>query len=212
MIAAYISLPLLSAVDKSKKKATFTYLVVAGFVLGSVIPFVKEWLLPTLSFPFNVIVVGYPILYLLIGYLLAHYDCSAKWKYTIYAAAVVALILHIVGTYTLSMEAGKVVKKFKHLVVAVPYACGIFLVFKTYGNRLLDKFKWLAAFVDWFKKYTFAVYLLHWFVIKVLGGLFTLNTKTLVYRLGMPFVIVPICVVVTMCVRKIPVIKRILPA
>ena len=211
LIGAYLSMPLLSAIDKAKKKSAFTYVAVAGFLLNGLIPFVKDWVLPRMSFPFTVIVVGYPIIYLVIGYLLAHYDCSKKWKCAVYIAAAAALMAHILGTYTLSMEAGTVVKKFKHLVVAVPYACGVFLLFKTYGNRILDRWKWLAVFVDWFKKYTFAIYLLHWFGIKILNHLHPFDTKSLVYRLGAPFVIVPACIGVTMLLRKIPVIRRLLP-
>lgn len=116
---------------------------------------------------------------------------------------------HIFGTYHLSVAVGTVDKTFKNLIVAVPYASGIFLFFKKYGNKIMDTF--VGSIVDCLKRYTFAIYLLHWFVMKLLLALYPFNTQSLIYSLGMPFLIVPICMVITMLLRKIPIVKYIVP-
>jgi membrane-bound acyltransferase YfiQ involved in biofilm formation len=61
------------------------------------------------------------------------------------------------------------------------------------------------------KDYTFAIYLLHSFVMDTLILIFDFNTKSILYRLGMPFIIIPICMVLTFIIRKIKFLKKIVP-
>lgn len=209
LFCAYLCMPLFAAVDKSRRLQVFTYVAVAGYILNVFIPFFRNLFFSHLSFPFSLAIAGSPLVYLVIGYLLSHYDCPAAWKKTIYISAVVALIVHIVGTYYLSMEADSVVKTFKNLIVAVPYASGIFCFFRTYGNRIMDSF--VGKIVDFLKRYTFAIYLLHWFVMKSLLLLYPFNTRQLIYQLGAPIMIIPICIAITFILRKIPILKHIVP-
>lgn len=209
LICAYLCMPLFAAVDKEKRKNVFTYLVVAGYFINSVIPFLKNLFSLDLSFPFSISVAGNPLIFILTGYLLSHYDCSQKQKRGIYALSAAALIVHIAGTYLLSMNAGTAVRTFKNPVISVPYAAGIFLFFKTYGNRIMNGI--VGKVVQFVKRYTFSIYLLHWFVIKGLNYLYPFNVKSIGYRLGMPFFIIPMCILLTMVLRKLPVIKHIVP-
>lgn len=98
---------------------------------------------------------------------------------------------------------------FKNPVISVPYAVGIFLLIKTYGNKIMNGIAGKA--VNYLKKYTFSIYLLHWFVIMGLNQLYAFDTKSMFYRLGMPFVIIPICIALTAILRKLPIIKHIVP-
>ena len=123
--------------------------------------------------------------------------------------AVIALLAHIVGTYFVSMNAGKSMRTFKNIAISLPYASGIFLLVKTYGNKLMDGM--FGKTVNFLKKYTFSIYLLHWFVIKTLNYLYPFDTKSIVYRLGMPFVIIPICIGLTIILRKVPIVKHLVP-
>lgn len=209
LFCAYLSMPLLAAIEKSKRLSVFTYAAVTGFLLNVVIPFFKSTIFTELSFPLSVIVVAYPVIYLVVGYLLSHYDCTPKWCMGIYISAAVALVVHMAGTYILSVNANTVVKTFKHLIVALPYASGIFCFFKSYGNKIMDTAAGKA--VNYLKKYTFSIYLLHWFVMKLFLVLYPFDTTKLIYQLGMPLIIVPVCIVITEIMRRIPVVKYIVP-
>lgn len=209
LFCTYLCIPLFAAVDKSKRLHVFTYVAVAGYLLNVFIPFFRGQFFSHLSFPFSVAVAAYPIIYPVVGYLLSHYDCPAVWKKIIYVSSAAALLVHIVGTYYLSIEADTVVKTFKDLIIAVPYACGIFCFFRTYGNRIMDTF--VGRIVNFLKQYTFAIYLLHWFVMKTLLVLHPINTRHLIYQLGMPLIIIPICIAITFILRKVPVVKHIVP-
>ncbi len=69
----------------------------------------------------------------------------------------------------------------------------------------------VGRIVNFLKQYTFAIYLLHWFVMKTLLVLHPFNTRHLLYQLGMPLIIIPICIVITFILRKVPVVKQIVP-
>ena len=209
LFCVYLCMPLFTAVEKSKRKSSFTYLVIAGYFINALIPFLKKLFSLDVSFPISVYVASNYLVFVAMGYLLSHYDCTKKQKVCIYVMSSIALLAHIVGTYILSMEAGTSIRTFKNVAISLPYASGIFLFLKTHGNRIMDGIT--GKIVNFLKQYTFSIYLLHWFVIKGLNCMFTFHTKSMLYRLGMPFVVIPICVVLTMILRKIPIVKHIVP-
>lgn len=70
-----------------------------------------------------------------------------------------------------------------------------------------------AGIVHFVKKYTFSIYLLHFYVIEVFNEYFGLvNYRTsIIYRLGMPLVVIPITIILTALIRKLRVGKKVLP-
>ena len=50
-------------------------------------------------------------------------------------------------------------------------------------------------------------FLIHWFVIERLVNIMGINTKSIVYRIGGPWVIMLIVIGITWIMRKVPLIK-----
>lgn len=69
----------------------------------------------------------------------------------------------------------------------------------------------IISAIEWLSKYTFPVYLLHWYVMGALVYIFKINAYSLIYRVCAPFLIFMICIIITYFVRKIPLLKRVLP-
>ncbi len=116
------------------------------------------------------------------------------------------------GTYFLSMEAGKVIKTFKgyNNVPCILYSLGIFLFIKDNAQVLRASFIWSS--IERLKGYAFAIYLLHWFVMHSLIRFFHIETHSIIYRLGGIFLVSFICICLTWCIRKVPVLgKKVLP-
>lgn len=65
--------------------------------------------------------------------------------------------------------------------------------------------------VNVLKKYTFAIYLLHWFVIRSMQHFLVFDDTSLVYRLGGVLVIAPVCILVTKILQKVPLAKYLVP-
>ena len=65
--------------------------------------------------------------------------------------------------------------------------------------------------INFLKDYTFPLYLIHMFILEVITLAFNLNNISIVYRLGMPFVVILISILLVYIMRKIPIIKKIVP-
>ena len=67
--------------------------------------------------------------------------------------------------------------------------------------------------VQFIKKYTFSIYLMHYYIIEILNRYLHLAnyTKSIIYRLGMPLVVIPITIILTALIRKLRVGKKVLP-
>lgn len=119
--------------------------------------------------------------------------------------------MHIIGTQYLSFKANSIITTYKGYcnVPCILYSIAIFTFVK---NRLyIIKNKITATIINILKKYTFSLYLMHWFIIDISIRLFNLNNHSIIFRLGFPFIIIPICVGITYIIRKIPILKRIVP-
>lgn len=120
-------------------------------------------------------------------------------------------LVHAVGTYVLSTAAGEVVSTYKgyYSFACYLYSIGIFVFLQRLGTQIMNsKF---AGCILMLSKYTFPVYLMHYFVIDLMNICFKPNQASLLYRLGAPFIIIPVIVVVTWVLRKIPYVRNLVP-
>lgn len=208
LLCVYICIPLFASVKEEKRKSVFSYLVILGFVLNSVIPFIINVFHLGIYVSYGVTVCSGFLLYVLIGYLLDKYDIKPINRIIIYLLGISGLLIQIIGTYKLSYEANMIVETFKgyNNVPCILYSVAVFLFVKEIGKKI-KKLNITAKISD----YTFGIYLIHYFVISIITDTFGLNNHSIIYRLGMPFIVIPICILITFIIKKIPVIKRIIP-
>ncbi len=214
LFCIYLSIPLFAQIPPEKRKVLFGYLAVICFIINSLIPFLFE-LIPwniELSLYWDIGMGCEYLLYVLIGYLLHNYPLKKAGRYSIYALALAGLLIHMCGTYNASMEAGYLIQQYKGYcnVPAVLYSTGIFLFFRQAGPGLM---KWwpLNRFIHFIKPYTFGIYLLHWHLIMCIVNALQINIYSIVYRLGFPFVLIGLCLMLLFLLRKIPGVRRIVP-
>lgn len=212
LFGLYLSIPVFACLEESKKIAVLKYLAGSCFFLNCLIPFLLTVFKIKIHFPIVITVGSGYLLYLILGYLYTKLDFSKKNKRIIYLLAFLGLLVHIFGTYFVSMEAGKVIQTYKGYinVPCILYSLGVFLFVKENANWLSESsFK---GMLEELKSYTFAIYLLHWFVMQLLIRAFRIDTHSIVYRLGGVFLISFICVCITWIIRKIPWLgRKILP-
>ena len=117
----------------------------------------------------------------------------------------------MVGTHVLSMEAGKIVSTFKGYenVPSVLYATGMFVFLKDVGQKAMKGNR--RRFFLFLGGYTLPIYLMQFILLDYLPQLPFVNAYSLVYRLGAPFIMIPIIITIAWCVRKVPALKWILP-
>ena len=204
----YLSIPLFAEIKDDKKIKVFSYLVIISIIINALIPFIIHIFNIPISYKLSFQCAAGPIIYVLLGYIFANIKISSKTTNCIYILSIIGLIAHIVGTYILSMDAGKIIHTYKgyYNIPCILYSLGIFLFFKNHCEQIL-KNKIINSVVLFLQNYTLPIYLLHWFILDFMKP----NLTYAINRLGLPFVIIPICVILTIIIRKNPYLKRVLP-
>ena len=213
----YLFIPILSAVDDKYKKKIYIYIVLFVFIINSLLPFILKLLNSSLITPISLTIgntfVEYGnvyIIYPLIGYLLDKYEIKCnKIVYLIYVLSIVGLLSHIIGTYTLSTKANTIIDTFKgyNNVPCILHSIGIFV----FAKRISLKHNFKCKIIDFIGKYTFGIYLIHWYIMIFTRDIFSLKVESILYRLGLPFIVIPICILIIYIIRKVPVLNKIVP-
>ena len=172
----YLCIPLFSSVEKAKKKSTFLYLVIVGIIFNSLLPFINNVFNLGLYLPITVLVASGYLIYPLLGYLLDRIELTKKQKIIIYIVGIIGLLMHIIGTYKLSMDAGKIIDTYKGYtnIPCIMYSVAIFVLLKDIGNRITN-----YKIINVIGKYTFPIYLMHWYVLRIFVKLFSINTQNI---------------------------------
>jgi surface polysaccharide O-acyltransferase-like enzyme len=208
----YMCMPLYAAVEKSKRMLVFSYLVIATFVFNIFLPFLKKQFSSDLNIMFNVSTLGGFLIWPLLGWVLHNYEFKRWHKAIIYVVGLSGLMLHICGTYYLSVDVGHVDTTFKGYenVPSVVYAVSVFVFLKDVGRWVMEHER-LAKFIKVVGRYAFEIYLLQFILLDEAKRIPAIDRNSLVYRLGAPFVMIPMIMAFTWCLRKIPVLRRIVP-
>lgn len=211
LFSIYLFIPILNVIEENRRKKAFMYIAIMGLFFNSLLPFVFRFIgFDSLSVKF-IAGMGY-LFYPVIGYLISENDIKKWMRITIYLGGIGGMLLKILGTYYDSKNIGKVSNLYSGFdnVPAVLYSMAVFLLFKQICKGISkDSFGWkLTTFL---KKYTFPIYLMHWFIYRIALKEFLIDSKSLLYRIGFPFLIVIVVICITWLLRRIPVIKRIVP-
>lgn len=211
-ISVYLCMPLFSAVPKELRKEVFSYIAITCFIINILLPFFNNIFSLGFIIPINITVGTKYLFYVIIGYLLKEYELSKKMTYIIYILGIAGLLLLIVGTCVLGLQAGKNVLILLGYcdVPCILYSVSIFVFFKNFGNKLMENKK-INGIVNYLGRNTFAIYLIHMYVYKIIGKLFTPNRISILYRIGTPIIVIIVCLLITAILRKIKYVKNIVP-
>ena len=211
LFSVYLCIPLFSAVEKKLRKEVFGYLLLVCAIFNCILPFFNNVFEQNLVLPITVQVGSGYLLYIILGYLLHTTQLDKKTEYGIYILGMVGLLLQIFGTYILSSQANKLIGIFKGYtnVPCALYSTAIFLLVKNNCSKIKNAS--FLSIINKMKKYTFSIYLIHWFLIDSITSMLNLDTKSIVYAFGMPVLVIPLCILLTFILRKIPVISKIVP-
>lgn len=206
----YLTMPVFSAVEKSKRKTVFTYLAVGGFLISYIYPEIDR--LFNLGLDQSVIIVpaSKGLLIPIVGYLISEYEMPRKGRMALYILAVMSFIAILVITDYSSQIAGKNIDTVRgwNKPLTIIYAIGIFTWFRYNANsEMKGKF---AKTVKWIAGYTFGIYLFHKPFMDTVKFYFKISAYSPLWVFGMPFIALLACIMVIYLVRKIPVVNKLL--
>ena len=152
------------------------------------------------------------LFYVFVGYLLDRYEIRKEFRVLLYIFGIAGLLIHIIGTQILSIKAGEIVSVYKGYtnLPCVLYSAAVFVFLKDLGS-VLTRTKIISKMISFFRSFTYPLYLIHWFVMVVLSSFFDINIRSIFWRLFGFMPIGTVCIVITIIVRKIPFLKRVLP-
>ena len=212
LFGVYACIPLFAAVEKEKRRAVFAGTAAAGFLVNCLIPFILRVTESGVSLPFSVGVSGGYLFYALLGWLLKN-ETPPPWaRALIYLLAAGGTAAQIIGTGILSLRAGRIVDVYKgyNNLPCVLAAAGVFLAAKQAAPLVL-RVRALERAFAFLGRYSFAVYLTHWYALDLLVKLPWVDEYSLWYRLGAPFLVIPLCVLGAWILQKIPALRRLVP-
>ncbi len=211
LFAVYLSMPLLSAV--SDKLRVYGFTAAVGVICLGIIPLCFS-LLGLGDWPITPPVVGGYIIYVLLGYIFSKLDLSQKQRNIVYKLGIAGWLLHFAGTLYLSLEKNEINETFKGYlnIPAILQAIAVFVFFKNLNyEKLCGKHPVIEKGINTLASYTFGIYLLHMFPVTYLPNRYPIDTSSLGWRLGAVLPIFAVCAIVTGIVKKIPIIKKLLP-
>ena len=211
LFSVYLSMPLFAAVPKEKRRGIFGFLLAAALVCNALLPLLIQVFHLDLSWPVTVGAASGYLMYVLAGVLLHENPPGAKARAVIYLLGLTGLAAQIIGTHRLSMAAGEIVRTYKGYVnlPVLLYSFAVFVLFSRIGPRVMASP--VGGLVRLVGKYTFPIYLIHWYVMDTIVRTFHVPTTSIWYRLGAPFVIVPVVMLITWLLRKLPGVRAIVP-
>ncbi len=157
------------------------------------------------------VIVGYSFL-AVFGFYIHKYGISRKLRIIFYVLAIFGFLANSFGSYYLSITAGKLIRTYIEytFLPAMLYPCGLF-VFIKYDLVKIMEYDWVNRIVSFLDFYTFGIYLIHWYILQIMIKVLNINIHSIIYRLGAPFMVIGIAVCIIYVLRKIPLIKNIVP-
>lgn len=196
----YCLIPIFSSIATNKKYCLYGIIIL--FIINLIIS-------PP---PYKKIAIICYLFYGMVGYYIHVWGISKNLKRVFYVLGILGLLVHLFGTYYLSISAGELVYTFQSYthVTCIFYAIGLFAFIKYDLVKLMnyDIVNKVVSFLDF---YTFGIYLIHWYILKMILKIFSISNTLIYYRLFAPFVVVVVCVIIVTALRKIPLIKNCVP-
>lgn len=210
LFCVYLCIPLFAYIEK--KKDVVDYIVLVGFIVNVLVPFLNNVLHLGLTWPYSVSVISGYLFWVWMGYKLYFYPPTKKQKIMIYIFALIGLLLHIVGTHVLSVKMGTIQSLYKGYVnlPCVLYSLGVFVFLRDVATWI-QKSKKIEMIIETLGKYTFPLYLIHWFILCIRDDVVSIDTKSMIYRLFAPYIIFMLVICFTWILRKIPGVRKIVP-
>ena len=198
LFSVYLSIPLFAFIDDKYKIKLYKYATVITLLINVILPFISRITGYSVSQYINYPIVSGYLMYVLVGYLIDRCEMEKKYQYTIYVLGLLGMLVHIFGTYQLSVEAGRIVETFKGYcnLPSFLHSVAIF-TFLRYNGESIMSLKLVKRVVGVISDCTFSIYLLHWYVLATINTFAPVNLHSIVYRLFCPIVIVGICIIAT---------------
>lgn len=211
LFSVYLSMPLLSLLVNNKK--VMRYAVCIVFVLRSFMPYFKVWTGISIFSGLSLPVAGDYIIYVLLGYLLATDDIPKKWRAVIYSLGIFGAVFRYAATYYLDLKSGETNKTYFSYFgfFAVFLSVAVFVLFKYIPWDKFFRSERSHKIIAKISSCSFGIYLIHMIVLRSAALIPGIVSGSWPWRIFGPFVFYAVALAVILVIKKIPVLKKIVP-
>ena len=208
LFAVYMAIPLLSAVEKATRLTVFILISGLTFVFNTTLPVIFSLIGLEYNSSIQIPVTGGYLIYVLLGYIISTIEMQFTGRLIVYFLGVVGFLTQFFGTNFLSLSSGEIVQTFKGYLnfPAVLQSVAVFTLFK-YSCRKLKSNK-IERICLKLSKYTFGVYLTHYYFVDKLPLLMNINAGSIYWRtIGAIFIFI-ISTILCYVLSKIPMLRK----
>ena len=208
-IKLYMIIPFLAYIEKSNKMKIYTYGFLLLLVFQTICPYLISLFNPKLEWIYTI---KYKYShYLFAGYLIHNNEFSQIKRYSIYILGFVDLFISIFGTKYLTIKHKKLINIHKGYLnlPCILYSCGSFLFIKDNIYILLKVIN--KKYINYIGSLTIGPFFMHFPIIDYYLKNCSVDIYSLKYRLFDGSIIYIICLILTAFLKKIPIIKYIVP-
>lgn len=210
LFAVYLAIPVISLLKDNRK--ILWYMFFMGFFTISFLPPILSYFDLTWNNYMNFVLTGGYLNFAIIGYLISTEELNIKKRLCIYFLGILGILIRYGATVYLTLSEGQINRTFfnYHGYYSVFLAVAVFVFIKY--SKIVKKIGENEKFTKLLKTISgcsFGVYLMHMIVYRFLARFITTNCWE--WRLLVPFLIYGLCVLCTFILKKIPILKHIVP-
>lgn len=211
ILSVYLTLPVISHLADPRYNASLWYAVSCFFILNSAVPNILSIIHFKGRFDIQIQISGL-IFYVLMGYLLSISSFQLLSRLLLYLCGCAAVIYRYLTTLILSQRSGKRIELSYGYFnpPAILESIAVFTLIKTCCEKQGFS-KRLSRLVQLLSSCSFGVYLIHKMIMWTERRVMLINDRGPLWRLGFPFVTYILCVCIVSGLKRIPLVKFLVP-
>lgn len=206
LFCLYLLIPVLSLIPKENRMDIFLYVLVVSFVLELFVPFLNAAFGLDIPKRIRMHLGTDSYFFLFAGYYLQNKELKKKHRYMLYAAGIAGFLIQFIGTWKLSVTAGKPVETLRGsaMMPNALYSIAIFVLLKQIAEKI-DENSRIANICKFLSGYTFGIYLIHRYLMLLMERQTLIPAWHIVYRVLTPGIFIAVCIGLIWLIRKIPI-------
>lgn len=217
LFSAYLCIPVFTAIEKTRQKNIFKWLIVYAFVTITFFPVLARLIHGQMNWNglLSAPIMGGFLLYVVMGYLLTHcWVLSFKKRLLIYMAGILGAGMKVYSGIYWSLAEGAINRELEGIMdfPCVFLSAAVFVFFQYEIFPITQKREKWQYYITYLSSFSFGVYLMHMWIVKNLPhDLLVAHFNSVPWRIISTLIVYAVCILLTVIIKKVPGLKRIIP-
>lgn len=212
ILGLYLTMPVLSLLAKKEYTKQLWFIVLLYFIFNAFLPNILGLFKIQYNNNLSTQLGGYTI-FVILGYLLSTQKIDKKYRILIYIGALIGVLYRFSTTFYLSKQAGTVIKTTWGYTSwhSILLTSAVFLFVKNMNLEQKIRNKKISQVLMQISSCSFGIYLIHKIIMYYEQTIFNINTFSWKWRTIGIIITYLISLAVVFILKKIPIIKKIVP-